>query len=145
LIKDKAMADSKKFSHGQPLRKPDFVRIADLKPGTKGHNLHLKVAEVNTVLERKRADGSVMKIAEALVGDSSGCILLTVRNEQIPVIRVGATVTLRNAKIEMFKGHMRLAVDRWGKIEAAAKALDEEVNKKENKSLVEYELVRSQD
>ena len=29
----------------------------------------------------------------------------------------GTTVILRNAKIDMFKGSMRLAVDKWGRVE----------------------------
>ncbi|KAG6778133.1 hypothetical protein POTOM_017983 [Populus tomentosa] len=32
---------------------------------------------------------------------------------------LGATVILRNAKIDMFKGSMRLAVDKWGRVEVA--------------------------
>lgn len=50
------------------------------------------------------------------------------------------TVILRNAKIDMFKGSMRLAVDKWGRIEATepAKFIVKEDN---NLSLVEYELV----
>ncbi len=35
---------------------------------------------------------------------------------------MGAYMTLRNAKIDMFKGSMRLAVDQWGKVEALESA-----------------------
>lgn len=50
------------------------------------------------------------------------------------------TVILRNAKIDMFKGSMRLAVDKWGRIEITepAKFVVKEDN---NLSMVEYELV----
>ncbi len=30
----------------------------------------------------------------------------------------GKYITLRNAKIDMYRGSMRLAVDQWGKVEA---------------------------
>uniref|UniRef100_A0A0D9UYU1 Single-stranded DNA binding protein Ssb-like OB fold domain-containing protein n=1 Tax=Leersia perrieri TaxID=77586 RepID=A0A0D9UYU1_9ORYZ len=53
---------------------------------------------------------------------------------------VGATVILRNAKIDMFKGSMRLAVDKWGRIEATEPA-SFTVKEDNNLSLVEYELV----
>ena len=46
----------------------------------------------------------------------------------------------RNAKIDMFKGTMRLAVDKWGRIEVTQPA-DFKVNQDNNMSLVEYELV----
>lgn len=51
-----------------------------------------------------------------------------------------ATVIIRNAKIDMFKGSMRLAVDKWGRVEVTEPAKFV-VNKDNNLSLVEYELV----
>ncbi|RVW46781.1 Uncharacterized protein CK203_098747 [Vitis vinifera] len=36
---------------------------------------------------------------------------------RIDMMKAGATVILRNAKIDMFKGSMRLAVDKWGRVE----------------------------
>lgn len=38
------------------------------------------------------------------------------------LMKVGNTVTIRNGKIDMFKGTMRLAVDKWGLIEEAEDA-----------------------
>ena len=52
----------------------------------------------------------------------------------------GTTVILRNAKIDMFKGTMRLAVDKWGRVEVTEPAKFE-VKGDNNLSLVEYELV----
>lgn len=51
-----------------------------------------------------------------------------------------ATVILRNAKIDMFKGSMRLAVDKWGRVEVTEPA-SFQVKEDNNLSLVEYELV----
>jgi replication factor A1 len=53
----------------------------------------------------------------------------------------GTTVILRNAKIDMFKGSMRLAVDRWGRVEVTEPAADFTVKEDNNLSLIEYELV----
>jgi len=52
---------------------------------------------------------------------------------------------VRNSKIDMFKGYMRLAVDKWGKIELAKEAANWEVNTDNNLSAVEYELVTVND
>ena len=52
----------------------------------------------------------------------------------------GTTVILRNAKIDMFKGTMRLAVDKWGRVEVTEPGKFE-VKEDNNLSLVEYELV----
>lgn len=55
-------------------------------------------------------------------------------------MKPGNTVVLRNAKIDMFKGSMRLAVDKWGRIELAEPGKFQ-VKEDNNLSLVEYELV----
>lgn len=39
----------------------------------------------------------------------------------VDVVEKGQYITLRNAKIDMYKGSMRLAVNQWGKVEAAEK------------------------
>jgi len=35
----------------------------------------------------------------------------------VDMMKPGATVILRNAKIDMYRGSMRLAVDKWGRVE----------------------------
>ena len=45
----------------------------------------------------------------------------------------------------MFKGFMRLTVDKWGKIEAASQPATFEVNTQNNLSAIEYELVTIHD
>ncbi|GAA0149920.1 hypothetical protein LIER_08974 [Lithospermum erythrorhizon] len=58
----------------------------------------------------------------------------------IDLMKQGSAVILRNAKINMFKGSMRLAVDKWGRIEVSEPATFV-VKEDNNLSLVEYELV----
>ncbi|CAN4087373.1 unnamed protein product [Withania somnifera] len=55
-------------------------------------------------------------------------------------MKAGATVILWNAKIDMFKSIMKLAVDKWGRVEVTEPAAFE-VKQGNNLSLVEYELV----
>lgn len=67
------------------MRKPVFTKIDQLKPGTAGHTLTVKVLTSTTVLNKGRAPASGLRqtrIAECLVGDETGCILFTARNEQ---------------------------------------------------------------
>ena len=59
-------------------------------------------------------------------------------------MKPGTTVILRNAKIDMFKGSMRLAVDKWGRVEVTEPA-QFAVKEDSNLSLVEYELVNIAD
>ncbi|XP_051114422.1 uncharacterized protein At4g28440-like [Andrographis paniculata] len=125
------------------MRKPIFTKVEQLHPGTNGHNLVVKVVSSNMVLEKGRPDGlqvRQMRIAECLVGDETGTILFTARNQQVDIMKPDATVILRNAKIDMFKGSMRLAVDKWGRVELTEPAKFT-VKEDNNLSLVEYELV----
>ncbi|EYU28004.1 hypothetical protein ABFS82_13G104100 [Erythranthe guttata] len=129
------------------LRKPVFVKVDALKPGTNGHTLIVKVVSSEAVLNKKPRNPKFRgpqnqnsKIAECLIGDDTAAILFTARNEQVDLMKPGNTVILRNAKIDMFKGSMRLAVDKWGRIEVAEPAKFE-VKEDNNLSLVEYELV----
>ena len=65
-------------------RKPVFVKVDQLKPGTTGHTLTVKVVSSKTVLQKGRADTGLRqtKIAECVVGDETGTIIFTARNEQ---------------------------------------------------------------
>lgn len=58
----------------------------------------------------------------------------------VDMMKEAATVILRNAKIDMFKGSMRLAVDKWGRVEVTEPA-SFTVKEDNNLSLIEYELV----
>ncbi|PKA47274.1 Uncharacterized protein AXF42_Ash017219 [Apostasia shenzhenica] len=125
------------------MRKPVFVKVDQLKPGTSGHTLTVKVVNSQTVLQKGRAASAHLrqtKIAECLVGDETGTIVFTARNDQVDMMIPEATVILRNAKIDMFKGSMRLAVDKWGRVEVTEPA-SFTVKEDNNLSLVEYELV----
>ncbi|CAN1129638.1 Uncharacterized protein At4g28440 [Linum perenne] len=127
-------------------RKPVFVKVQQLKPGTQGHNLIVKVLSSNPVSQQQQGRPAVSqrlrnnRIAECLIGDETGTILFTARNDQVDMMKPGTTVIIRNSKIDMFKGSMRLAVDKWGRIEVTEPAKFV-VNEDNNLSLVEYELV----
>ncbi|KAL7186265.1 hypothetical protein ACSBR2_028084 [Camellia fascicularis] len=125
------------------LRKPVFVKVDQLKPGTNGHTLIVKVLNANAVLQKGKSVSQHLRqtrISECLVGDETASILFAARNDQVDLMEPGATVILRNAKIDMFKGSMRLAVDKWGRIELTEPA-SFVVQEDNNLSLVEYELV----
>lgn len=49
--------------------KPVFITMDDLQPGSRV-NMHLRVASVKVIRERKRYDGGNMnRVAECIVGD----------------------------------------------------------------------------
>lgn len=72
---------------GGSKRKPVFTKVDQLKPGTSGHTLTAKVLTSETVLHKGRTGAAAVHlhpttIAECLIGDETGTILFTARNEQ---------------------------------------------------------------
>lgn len=73
-------------------RKPVFIKVDQLKPGTTGHTLTVKVVSSKPVQVNKprgaRSLSSLSqpsrppRIAECLVGDDTGAIYFTARNDQ---------------------------------------------------------------
>ncbi|RLN24806.1 hypothetical protein C2845_PM07G40400 [Panicum miliaceum] len=143
------------------LRKPVFTKVDQLRPGTNGHTLTVKVVSANPVPERARpgpppshppARHASPIALHGVMGTLSFMIYLTMyvtcpgltMNSlsfyAVDLLKPDATVILRNAKIDMFKGSMRLAVDKWGRMEATESA-SFTVKEDNNLSLVEYELV----
>ncbi|KAM3358800.1 hypothetical protein CQW23_25918 [Capsicum baccatum] len=108
-------------------------KVNELRPLDNGINITVKVISKKTIAQRNR-------LAECLVGDDTGIIIFTARNDQVDLIREDSTLVLTKAKVDMFKGSMRLAVDRFGRIEVGAPA-SFSVEKDINMSLIEFERV----
>ena len=124
------------------LKKPTFITMKDLQPGTRV-TMHLKVDSVKITRERRRYEGTVNRSADCIVGDEQGCAVLIAKDGQLDVVKEGAYITIRNAHANVVKEHMRIEVDRWAKVETTADVVPKikSVNKSNNLSDIEYELV----
>ena len=124
------------------LKKPSFISMKDLQPGTRV-NMHLKVESVTITRERMRYEGTMNRQAECIVGDDFGSVVLIAKDDQLEVVKPGALITIRNAHANVVKEHMRVEVDKWAKVEASASGVNsvKKVNKENNLSNIEYELV----
>lgn len=124
----------------------EVVPVDSLRPETTGLNLVVKVLDAKEVMNKKRPDGSSVRIVECTVGDASGVILFSAKNkQQVETMKVGTTVRVHNGKIDMIRGTMRLAVDQWGLLKEESGGEEVLPNRDNNLSLVEYELVASTD
>jgi len=122
----------------KPLKKATFKPVKSILPDSKGLNL-----KVEAIGEAEEVESKGLKFYEILCGDATGSVVLSLRAEQKEGLSVGKVCTVRNGAVKMVKGHVRVAVDKWGKIEALDEALGEEVDKAADKnvSATEYELV----
>jgi replication factor A1 len=115
-----------------------LMQIAELSPYSRGVNL--KVCVINKGQETEvvsRKDGSVYRVAEALIGDPSACVLMSLWNETIAMVEEGSNYKITNAYITVFKNSMRLNLGRKGTMEK----IDEEIqaNQDVNMSEKRYE------
>ncbi|KAG7396982.1 hypothetical protein PHYBOEH_001495 [Phytophthora boehmeriae] len=123
------------------------VKVQDLTPGSQGHNLVLQVVSIAATVEKKRYDGSVSRIAEAVLADETGCVTFTARNDQIDMLKEGLVVVVRNSNADIFNGFMRLNVTQWGKLSLHPDGVEStppappSVNSDNNISAIEYELI----
>ena len=114
--------------------KEQYTKIGDLTASSRNVNLKVKVLSVGeerTVTSRR--DDSIHRVAEALVGDETGTVLMTLWDDKIDLIREkeGSTIVLRNCYIGIFRNSMRLNIGRYGSVEDAAEEI-EEVNEENN-------------
>lgn len=116
----------------------ELMRIAELNPRSRDVNVKVHVVSKgpgNEVVSRK--DGSTYRVAEALVGDPSGCVLMSLWNETIAAVEEGENYQIANGYVTLFKSSMRLNLGRNGTMEK----IDEEIqaNQEVNMSEKEYE------
>ena len=91
-------------------------------------------------MDKKRYDGSSIRQAECLVGDQHGCVKFLAKDNQLDAVKEGSVIIVRNCHANVVKEHLRLEVDKWGKIEPSNEKIDK-VDTSKNLSDVEYELV----
>ena len=86
----------------------------------------------------------MLRIAEVVCGDATGAVVMSLRGPQIDLAVPGAAVVVRNARVDMFRGFMRLRVDKWGKLAAhpdgvaSTPAAPTEVRLENNVSMAQY-------
>ena len=124
-------------------RQPVDVKVGELTPASRAVNVIAKVvskSEIRNIAAGR--DGAPHRVCDALVGDETGCVYLTLWDDNIEKINEGDTVNVGNGYVTLFRGNMRLNVGRYGTLEIAKEALTSEVNTENNMSSKVYEQER---
>ena len=119
----------------------DLIKVEELTPSSKGVNVIVKVVSKSEIREVTGRGGS-HKVADALVGDETGCLYLTLWDDNIEEIDSEDTVRITNGYVNLFRGNMRLNIGRYGKFEILEVSPITEVNTENNLSLKQYEQRR---
>lgn len=116
------------------------MNIGDLKTYSSNVETVVKVVSMTEPREvSSRRDWSKHRLAEALVGDETGSIYLTLWDDVVDEIDEGRVLLIKNAFIKLFRGSMRLNLGRTGSYEFIEEAPFEEVNLDNNLSSKQFE------
>ncbi len=124
-------------------RQPVDAKIGELNPSSRAVNVLAKLvskSEIRNVAAGR--DGEPHKVSDAMVGDETGCIYLTLWDDNIEKVKDGDTIMIKNGYINLFRGNMRLNVGRYGTLEISETPLAGEVNSENNMSTQVYEQPR---
>jgi replication factor A1 len=124
-------------------RQPVDAKVGELTPSSRAVNVIAKTiskSEVRNIATGR--DGAPHRVCDALVGDDTGCVYLTLWDDNIEKVNEGDTVNVKNGYINLFRGNMRLNVGRYGTLEIAEQPFEGEVNTENNLSNKMYERPR---
>jgi len=114
------------------------TKIRDLTTYSRRVNLVAKVLEMGDAREvSSSSDGQLHSVAEALVGDETGTVLMTLWDENIGRFGVGDVVEVENGYAGTFRGSLRLNIGKYGNIDKRSISM-EEVDTENNLSEREY-------
>ena len=124
-------------------RQPVEAKVGELTPASRAVNVTAKVVSKSEVRDIPMGrDGSAHRVCDALVGDETGSIYLTLWDDNIEKVDVEHTVRVENGYVTLFKGNMRLNIGKYGKLDMAKEPLTGEVNTENNVSSKTYEQER---
>lgn len=131
------------MSQEEPSESEELVKIEELTPRSRQINVIVKVVSKSRVRDvTSRRDYSVHRVADALVGDDTGCVYLTLWDDIIDKVNEGDAISIKNGYVNLFRGSMRLNIGRYGSLELLEESPISEVNTENNLSSKIYEQER---
>lgn len=110
------------------------LKVGALKPDLRNLSITVKIANVgNPRTVPSKRDQKQHLVAEALVGDETGSVVLTLWDDQINMFNPGDVVEIHGGYTTLFKGSLRLNIGRSGHAEKTDKEIGE-VNTRNNLS-----------
>jgi replication factor A1 len=119
------------------------VKIGELNSYSR--KVYATVKVISKTEEREvtsRSDMSTHRVAEALVGDETGTIYMTLWDNVLDEIQDDMVLEVKDAYVNLFKGSMRLNLGRYGSYEVIDEAPFDDVNLENNLSSKVFEQQR---
>ncbi len=116
----------------------EITKIKDLKPEDKRVNVLAKVLHKSEPKEITTRYGETKHVTEAVLGDETGTVTMSLWDEQADQVEEGDTIYVDNGYISLVRGHMRLNVGKYGSIKRSDEEITE-VNEELDMSAQEHE------
>jgi len=121
----------------------ELIKVGDLNSYSRRVNTIVKVVSLTETRQvTSRTDQSTHRVADALVGDDTGSIYVTLWDDAIDDVKEGQILNIKNAYVNLFRGSMRLNLGRYGSYEQVDSAPFEEVNLDNNLSSKQFDEQR---
>jgi replication factor A1 len=124
-------------------RQPVEAKVGELTPQSRAVNVTAKIVSKSEIRDIPMGrDGSAHKVCDALIGDETGSIYLTLWDDNIEKVNEEDTIRIENGYVTLFKGNMRLNIGKYGKMNPAEEPFEGEVNTENNVSSKTYDQPR---
>jgi len=130
------------MSNEETSESKELIKIEKLTPSSREVNIIVKVVSKSQVRDVTGGDYTIRRVADALVGDETGCVYLTLWDDNIDKINEEATIRITNGYVNLFRGNMRLNIGRYGSFKLLEESPITEVNTENNLSDKQYEQER---
>jgi len=93
------------------------MKIKELQNGMKRVEVEAEVVDKSDTRQvQSRYGNETFNVADAIIQDETGNIKLTLWNEQIDQVTVGAKIKIENGYVTSFKAEIQLNVGKYGKL-----------------------------
>ncbi len=92
------------------------LKVKDLKAGMKKVSLKAKVLEIPKSKVVYTRFGTWASVSNALIGDETGSIRMSLWNQQINTVSKGDVIDIKNSKVARFNGELQLKLGRSGNL-----------------------------
>lgn len=92
----------------------ESMKISELAPNMTEVEIEAKILKISEPRQvRSKTTGEPLRVAEALIGDETETIELTLWNEQITQVKVNDRIRINNGYVTSFRGQKQLNVGRY--------------------------------
>jgi len=93
------------------------MNIKDLRDGMRRVDAEGEIAEMAEPRSVNLKSGDQARVADCTLKDDTGQIKLSLWDDQIDQVRIGARVRITNGYTNSFRGEVRLNVGRYGRLD----------------------------